>query len=123
MSLLLNPGAWLPVLLFSAVGSAGNLAEYYLGRGGADVLTSGTSKITPERWQQIEGLYQKFGAPLLLLSAVPGLGLPLTTAAGAVGVGRTEFLVWVFIGKIVRNWLLVLFVYVGIDLLGFLNAL
>jgi membrane protein YqaA with SNARE-associated domain len=98
MSLLLNPGAWLPVLLFSAVGSAGNLAEYYLGRGGSDVLTSGTSKITPERWQQIEGLYQKFGAPLLLLSAVPGLGLP-------------------------RNWLLVLFVYVGIDLLGFLNAL
>lgn len=116
MSLLLNPGAWLPVLLFSAVGSAGNLAEYYLGRGGADALTSYTSTITPERWRQIEGLYQKFGAPLLLVSAVPGLGLPLTTGAGAAGVGRTEFLVWVFIGKLIRNWLLVLFVYLGISL-------
>jgi membrane protein DedA with SNARE-associated domain len=85
-------------------------------------LTSGTSKITPERWQQIEGLYQKFGAPLLLLSAVPGLGLPLTTGAGAVGIGRAEFVVWVFIGKLVRNWLLVLIVFLGIDLAGFLNS-
>ena len=58
MLLLLDPEARLPVLLFSAVGSAGNLAEYYLGRGGADALTSPTSTITPERWQESEGLYQ-----------------------------------------------------------------
>jgi hypothetical protein len=70
----------------------------------------------------MEGLYQKHGTPLLLLSAVPVLGPPPNTAAGAVGIGRTKFLIWVFIGKLVRNWLLVLFVYVGIDLLGFLNS-
>ena len=46
---------------FAASGSAGYPTEYYPGKGGADVLTSRTSTITPERWQEIEGLYQKLG--------------------------------------------------------------
>ena len=118
MMLLLNPRAWLAVLLFSAVGSVGNLVEYYLGRAGADAVMARFPEITPDRWQRVEGLYEKYGAPLLLLSAVPGLGLALCTVAGAVGIGRTEFRTWVYVGKLVRNSLLLLFISLGIDLFG-----
>jgi membrane protein YqaA with SNARE-associated domain len=48
-----------------------------------------------------------------LLSAIPIFNSILAVAAGMYGIGLVTFLFWSFLGKIGRNWLLILLVYQG----------
>ena len=98
----------LPILLFSVIGSMGNLAEYQVGRRGADEVYSRYPKITPESVESIDELYQRWGSALLLLVAVPMLGTLLSVSAGVLNIRLYSFVVWVVLAKFVRNVLIVL---------------
>ena len=108
MHLLFDPVAWLIVLAWSVLGSVGNLALYQVGKQGVDAIRKRFPRIKDEHWRRVKRLYDKFGGWVLLLSGVPVLGSLLTTAAGAFDVPRPAFLVLVTIGKMWRNWLLVI---------------
>jgi membrane protein YqaA with SNARE-associated domain len=106
VQLLLDPVAWLIVIAFSLLGSIGNLALYEVGKQGVDSIRKRFPRIKDEQWMRVKGLYENYGAWILLLSGIPVLGSLLTTAAGAFGVPRPFFLLLVTIGKMLRNWLL-----------------
>ena len=110
MHLLLDPQAWLLVVLFSMLGVIGNLALYKIGNQGEEAVRKRLPRITPEQWDRARELYEERGSWVLLLTALPVAGIILTTAAGAFGVGLAEFVLWVMIGKLVRNWALVVVV-------------
>ncbi len=111
VNLLTDPVAWLVVIAFSLLGSVGNLALYEAGKQGVDSIRARFPRIKDEHWLRVKGLYDNYGAWILLLSGIPVLGSLLTTAAGAFGVPRPFFLILVTIGKLVRNWLLALLFY------------
>ena len=111
MHLLLDPVAWLIVFAFSLLGSLGNLALYEVGKQGVDAIRKRFPRIKDEQWLRVKGLYDNYGAWILLLSGIPVLGSLLTTAAGVFGVPRPAFLILVTIGKMLRNWLLAILLY------------
>ena len=107
MELLIEPKAWLIVLLLSILGVVGNLALYRIGKGGVDAIRERFPQIKPEQWMRVKRLYDEHGSLALLLSGVPVLGSLLTTAAGAFNVRLFSFVLFVFFAKLVRNWLIV----------------
>jgi membrane protein YqaA with SNARE-associated domain len=111
--LLTNPAAWLAVLSFTVFGVAINVGSYHVGQRGGAAVRKRFSNISAERWEQVEGWYNRWGSWLLVLSAVPGLGTLLTAGAGMVGIRFLPFLLWVSSSKLVRNWLLALLFYGG----------
>lgn len=111
MDLLLEPQAWLVVILLTILGTAGNLALYELGKQGTKAVFQRFPRIRTERWEKVGRLYEQYGARVLALSAVPVLGSLVTTAAGAFGIKRLAFLFWVILAKLLRNWLLAVILY------------
>ena len=107
---LFEPWAWLLVILLSLLGVTGNVALYGLGRQGEEVVVDRFPRIKPARWKRAEELFETRGSRILLLSCLPGLGLVLSTAAGAFGIRMRAFLLWVTIAKMARNWLLLIIV-------------
>ncbi len=112
-SMLLDPILWMLVVVISAVGAAGNLALYYLGRGGTEAVFERFPQLEGERWERIGTYYERYGARVLILSAIPGLGTVLTTGAGAFNIKRNIFLVWIFLAKLMRNWLIIFLMSAG----------
>lgn len=108
MALLLDLKLWLLVLLVSAVATVAALAYYYLGREGTDAVFSRFPSLGRERWERVQASYKKHGSGLLFFSFIPVLGMLFEIAAGAVGIGLAVYVLWVFLGRILRNWLLVL---------------
>ena len=106
MDLLLEPLAWLLVILVSLIGALTELAFYKLGQEGMEAVTARLPRIKPEQWNRARELFEKRGSWILLLSGVPGLGMVLVTAAGAFGVRVGEFILWATVGKVLRNWIL-----------------
>ena len=107
---LFEPWAWRLVILLSLLGVAGNLTLYGLGRQGEEVVVARFPRIEPARWKRAGELFETRGSWILLLSCLPGLGLVLSTAAGAFGIRMRAFLLWVTIAKMARNWLLLIIV-------------
>ena len=108
MGQLLDIKIWLVVLAFSVLGTVTTLAYYYLGKRGGKAVQDRVPQITEERWDRAEQLYEEYGSKLLFLSALPVVGVLLQSAAGALGVGLAVYVVWVLIGRLVRNWVLFL---------------
>ena len=102
--------AWLLVILFSLLGVVGNLTLYQLGKEGLEAVVARFPRIKPAQWKHAGELFETRGSWILLLSCLPGLGLVLSTAAGAFGIRMRAFLLWVTIAKMVRNWLLLIIV-------------
>lgn len=102
--------AWVLVIVLSIVGVAGNLTLYELGKQGLEAVVSRFPRINPARFQRAGDLLKTRGSWILLLSCLPGLGLVLSTAAGAFGIRMRVFLLWVTIAKMARNWLLLIIV-------------
>ena len=113
MGLLTNPRVWLAVLGFSLVGIAISSGAYGAGRGGKTAVRERFSQISDERWDQVQGWYDRWGSGILLMSAVPGLATVLTVGAGMFGIRLLPFLLWVSLSKVGRNWLIVLLLYGG----------
>ncbi len=108
MASLLDLRLWLLVLLVSAIATVTALAYYYLGRQGTEAVLSHFPSLEQERWERVQVSYKKHGSSLLFFSFIPVLGMLLEAAAGAVGLGLSVYVLWVFLGRVLRNWLLVL---------------
>ena len=108
MGVVLDIKIWLVILAISVLGTVTTLVYYYLGKQGAKAVQERVPQITEERWERAQHLYQEYGSKLLFLSGLPVAGVLLQSAAGALGVGLAVYVVWVLIGRLVRNWVLFL---------------
>lgn len=115
---LLNYRIWVLVLLVSAWGTAGSLIPYYVGQRGTKAVFDHYPKLEGRPWERLEGFFRQWGAFSLILSGIPLLGAAFLVAAGAVGIGRPAFLCWVFLGKVLRNWVVAFVVLFGLQLVG-----
>jgi membrane protein YqaA with SNARE-associated domain len=108
--LLTNPQLWLLILVLSVVGSFARLPNYYGGLRGKEMIETLYPRIRPETWERVLDWYRRLGPVPLLIASIPFIGSLLTVAAGMAGIGRIYFLIFVFISKVVRNWLLLLII-------------
>ena len=115
---LINHRLWILVLLVSAWGTAASLIPYYVGQRGTKAVFEHYPRLQGRPWQKLEAVFQKWGALSLILSGIPGLGAALLVAAGAFGIKRRVFLCWVFVGKVLRYWVVTFAVLLSLQLLG-----
>ncbi len=115
---LVNHRLWILVLLVSSWGTAGSLIPYYVGQRGTKAVFEHYPRLQGRPWERLEAIFQRWGALSLILSGIPGLGAALLVAAGAFGVERRIFLFFVFLGKVLRYWVVVFVVLFSLQLLG-----
>lgn len=108
---------WSFVIAFTALSLIGSVTKYQLGKKGLPVVQESFPQVGKDRWDKAGTYIDRWGAPALLLVGIPGLGLALTTMAGAYGISFNQFLVWAFLGKFLRNALIVLPVVLGLEIL------
>ena len=109
---------WMLVLFVSALGTSGSLIPYYVGQRGTEAVFDRYPKLEGRTWERLEALFQRWGALALILSGIPVLGAALLVAAGAMGIGKRIFLFCVFLGKVLRYWVVVFAVLFSLQLLG-----
>jgi membrane protein YqaA with SNARE-associated domain len=109
---------WVLVVGLSVVGTVATLAYYYLGKQGYEAVLKRFPELKRERWEQVRSLYDRYGATLLFLSSIPMIGILLSTVAGAVGIRVTAFFLWVLIGRLARNAVLLLLIDQAVGLLA-----
>jgi len=105
---------WLTTLWATAGGYLGSLLNYWVGFKGTDFLFARWIKVKPERWQQAERIFQRWGNGTLFFVWLPFIGDPLAVVAGAFKVDWRVFSFWVITGKALRfiallgivNWFL-----------------
>ena len=117
MKILPDLRFWSLVIAFSALSLIGSVAKYQLGKKGLPVVQEKFPQVGQEQWDRAGTYIDRWGAPVLLLVGIPGLGLTLTTMAGAYGVNFNQFLIWAFLGKFLRNALIVLPIVLGLEIL------
>ena len=117
MKILPDLRFWSLIIAFSALSLIGSVAKYKLGKKGLPVVQKKFPQIGQEQWDRAGTYIDRWGAPVLLLVGIPGLGLALTTMAGAYGVNFNQFLIWAFLGKFLRNALIVLPIVLGLEIL------
>jgi membrane protein YqaA with SNARE-associated domain len=115
---LLDLRLWILILFISGCGTAGCLAPYYLGQRGTEAIFDRFPQLEGKTWQRLEGAFRRFGAFTLIISGIPILGTALLTAAGAFGIEKRAFLVWAFVGRVLRYWILVFVALLGIYVVG-----
>jgi len=119
MNYLANPALWFVVCLLTVLGVAFSYMKYEFGKEGWEVILKKHPHFEQERIDKITGLYGAHGSIILLLSAIPGVDTLVTVAAGAVGIKRMPFVIWVTIAKLARFSLLaILFVAISSPLRG-----
>ena len=118
MSLLANPLIWLLVLVLSVAGVGTALVPYYVGKRGIEAVVARFPRLEKERLRRVDGLYREHGSGLLFFSFVPMLGVLLTAGAGIVGVEISTFVLWVLVGRTLRNSILLVLVDQGLRLVG-----
>ena len=111
IDVLMDPQIWLVVLVMSALGAFGRLANFYAGSRGKEAIINFYPRIKPETWDKVLKWYQRLGPVPLLIASIPIIGTLLTISAGMVGIGRNSFLFWVALSKVIRNWLLVFLIW------------
>ena len=114
---LLSYRLWILVLLVSAWGTAGSLIPYYVGQRGTKAVFDHYPRLEGRPWERLEALFQRWGSLALILSGIPILGAALLVSAGAFGTERRIFLRWVFAAKVLRYWVVVFVVVLGLKLL------
>jgi membrane protein YqaA with SNARE-associated domain len=115
---LLNHRLWILVLLVSGWGTAGSLIPYYVGRSGTKAVFDRYPKLEGRPWEKLEAVFQRWGALALILAGIPVLGAALLVAAGAFGIGKRIFLFCVFLGKVLRYWVVAFVVLLSLEFLG-----
>lgn len=109
---------WIVVLLVSGGGAAASLIPYYLGQRGTEAVFAHYPRLEGRPWQKLEKAFGRWGAFTLVLSGIPALGVALVVAAGAFGIRRRVFLVWAFVGQVLRYWVLIFVVLYSLQLVG-----
>ena len=114
MALLADLSAWGAVLLISVLGAGTALIPYYLGKRGIEAVLERFPRLKRERLEWVQALYQEHGSGLLFFSFIPMLGLLLTAGAGVVGVRISTFVLWVLMGRALRNSILLVLLAQGL---------
>lgn len=114
---IFDPEVWILVLLIAAVSMVGALAKYQFGKSGVEAILAKYPQIGEERLERVHRLFDQHGTYILLLSALPIVATALTTGAGAFGVPRRPFVIYVGLAKIIRYWVLILFFGAGYRIL------
>ena len=91
---------------------------YYVGQRGTRAVFEHYPKLQGRPWERLEAAFQRWGAFSLILSGIPGLGAALLVGAGAFGIQRRVFLVWVYVGKVLRYWMVVFVVLASFQLVS-----
>lgn len=107
---MLEVKVWVLVVGLSVVGTIATLAYYYLGKEGYEAVLQRFPDIKQQQWERVHFLYDRYGAVLLFLSSIPMVGMLLTTVAGALGIRVVVFLLWVLIGRLARNVVVLLLI-------------
>jgi membrane protein DedA with SNARE-associated domain len=91
VELLANVAIWGIVLSITIVGVVINWIAFIAGkRGGASEVVG--TRVSPERFQQVEEFYGRYGNVILLLTAVPGVGNAAAAYAGIAGMNAIVFI-------------------------------
>lgn len=88
----------LPVTIATLGNYLGACTTYALARAAARRLASSPASRSPRAF----ALFERYGAPALLLSWVPIIGDAIVLVAGAAGVKFLPFSAWTVIGKTAR---------------------
>ncbi len=102
---LVVSGRGAPLLLLAAavMGNVlGSLVNWICGRFLAAFRDRKWFPVSPRRYAQAAGWFERYGVWSLLFAWAPVVGDPLTVIAGAFRVGFLPFLLLVTIGKLVR---------------------
>ena len=109
---------WILVLFVSALGTSGSLIPYCVGQRGTKAVFEHYPKLEGRPWKRLEAAFRKWGAFTLVLSGIPGVGTALLVAGGAFGIKGRVCLCWVFVGKVLRYWVVIFVVLLSLQLLG-----
>jgi membrane protein YqaA with SNARE-associated domain len=108
VDLFLDWRIWTIVILLTVLTLIISVAKYRLGQAGIDDLKEHFPQVSDERWQRVNSYFDRWGAPVVFFSFVPLLAWIIPPAAGAYGIKFRAFLIWAFLAKMVRYWLLIL---------------
>jgi membrane protein YqaA with SNARE-associated domain len=117
LDLLLDWRAWALVILLTSLTLITSVAKYRLGQSGLKKLKEKYPQVSDERWQTVEAYFNRWGSPVVLLSFLPLLAWIIPPAAGAFGIRFGLFLVWAFLAKMLRYWIIVLILFGGFNLI------
>ena len=117
MNPLANWPTWLIVAIAALVSVLFCLPTYYLGRQGMPAIQKKFPDVSDDRWKQIQSWFDRWKSLILLLTVLPGLGTILPAIAGAEGIRFGVFLLWVYIAKFIRWWIIVFITYGGLHVI------
>ena len=104
--LLLDWRLWAVVLVLGGITVIASVGKYKLGQGGYQVLKNHYPQVSEERWETVHQYFVRWGAPLVLASFLPFLTWIILPAAGAFGIRFRTFLIFAFLAKIIRYWIM-----------------
>lgn len=86
----------------------GSVVNYYLGFWGSTFILEKIFRVAPGEMTKARNQFSSWGTVCLLFAWVPGIGDPLTVAAGMLKIRIWIFLVLVTVGKLFRYIIVVL---------------
>jgi membrane protein YqaA with SNARE-associated domain len=116
MNPFLDWRAWSVVIFLALVTLIFSAGKYRLGRDGFEALKEHYPQVSDERWNRVNTYFRRWGAPVIFFSFLPLLTWIIPPAAGAYGIRFRTFVIWAFIAKVVRYWILILIFYGGFQL-------
>ena len=117
LDLFLDWRVWAVVILLAVLTLIFSVAKYRLGKSGFDTLKERYPQVSDERWARVDNYFQRWGAFVVFFSFLPLLAWIIPPAAGAYGIRFAPFLIWAFIAKMVRYWLLIIIGFVLYELI------
>lgn len=81
-------------------GVAFSYLKYEFGKEGWEAILRKHPNFGEDRVNRVTTMYDGHGSIVLLGSAIPGVDTLVTGAAGAIGIRKGPFLIWVFIVKL-----------------------
>jgi membrane protein YqaA with SNARE-associated domain len=109
---------WEVVAIVSLLEVGGALIPYHVGKHGLDGVLVRFPGLKQERLDRVQTLYRERGSGVLFFSFVPVFGTLLSAAAGVVSMQLSTFVLWVLLGRTVRNSLLAVVTVQGLTVLG-----
>ena len=106
LKMFLDWRLWSLVLVLAGITVIASVAKYKIGKSGYTALREQYPQVSDERWETVHGYFLRWGAPLILISFLPFLTWIILPAAGAFGVGFRSFVLFAFLAKMVRYWIL-----------------
>ena len=118
LDLFLNWQVWAIVVALSLLTLISSVAKYRLGKSGLPAVKEQFPQISEDRWERLDNYFNRWGAFVVLFSFLPVLAMVIPPVAGAYGVRFGLFLVFAFLAKLIRYWILVLLLFLGYQIIA-----